>query len=70
MEWYWLPEYAPKLVSGRKSSFSFAARMVCFIGLLFKVPTKIARVRDPSYLKNAAKLFNLENPYQAKQAAE
>jgi len=26
--------------------------------LLFKIPTKIARVRDPSYLKNQDKLFS------------
>ncbi len=28
--------------------------------LLFKIPTKIARVRDPSYLNNKDKLFNKE----------
>ena len=26
--------------------------------LLFKIPTKIARIRDPSYLKNEGRLFN------------
>ncbi|MFT5521936.1 MAG: trk system potassium uptake protein TrkA [Enterobacterales bacterium] len=30
--------------------------------LLFKIPTKIARVRDPSYLKNKAMLFNKDMP--------
>jgi trk system potassium uptake protein TrkA len=30
--------------------------------LLFKIPTKIARVRDPSYLKNKDMLFNKDIP--------
>ncbi|MGI9353179.1 MAG: ABC transporter permease [Rhizobiaceae bacterium] len=56
MEWYWLPEYAPKFLDGLWLTIQLLALSI-FFGMMMAIPIGLVQVTGPRPLAWAAKAF-------------
>ncbi|MGB0844676.1 MAG: ABC transporter permease [Alphaproteobacteria bacterium] len=56
MEWYWLPEYAPKFLEGIWLTLQLLGISI-FFGMLLAIPLGLAQAAGPRYLAWPAKAF-------------